>query len=78
MYKVYRDPKGENVNLGINTSDQQQRSTFQCNEDTYKLQIQKLNGEVAVLRKRVIIVATVQYKIFGDKKLVNYSNSPQG
>ena len=56
MYKVYRDPEGKNVNLGISTGDQQQRSTFQCSEETYKLQIQKLNGEVATLRKRVITV----------------------
>ena len=58
MYKVYHDPEGKNVNLGVSTGDQQQRSTFQCNEETYKLQIQKLNGEVAMLRKRVITVAS--------------------
>ena len=62
MYKVYRDPEGKTVQLGITTTDQPQqqqqqqpRNTFQYSEDTYKLQIQKLNGEVAMLRKRVIV-----------------------
>ena len=59
MYKVYRDPKGKNVQLGITTTDQQQqqqqqpRTSFHYSEDVYKSQIQKLNGEVAMLRKRV-------------------------
>ena len=59
MYKVYRDPEGKNVQLGITTTDQPQqqqqqpRMSFQCSEEVYKSQIQKLNGEVAMLRKRV-------------------------
>jgi len=55
MYKVYCDPEGKSVQIGITSSDQQPRNTFQCSEETYKLQIQKLNEEVAMLRKRVII-----------------------
>ena len=53
MYKVYRDPEGKSVEIGFSTTDHR-RSTFQCGEDVYKLQIQKLNEEVIMLRKRVI------------------------
>lgn len=55
MYKVYRDPEGKTVQIVISTNDQQRRSTFQYNEDVYKSQIQKLNEEVAMLRKKVIM-----------------------
>ena len=45
MYKVYRDPEGKSeVSSYTNHS-------FQCNEDMYKEQIQKLNKEVVDLRK---------------------------
>ena len=62
MYKVYRDPKGKTVQIGVTTTDQPQqppRMTFQCSEEIYKSQIQKLNGEVAMLRKRV------NYQVYG-------------
>ena len=60
MYKVYRDPEGETVQINVTSTDHQPqaqpqpRVSFQYSEDVYRLQIQKLNGEISTLRQRVI------------------------
>ena len=48
MYKVYRDPEGKSV-----TTTQQATYTFQCSEDTYKEQIEKLREENIFLKNKV-------------------------
>ena len=53
MYAVYRNPEGKNVKTEIATSDQQPKSGSQCSEEVYKSQIEKLNGEIAMLKKKV-------------------------
>ena len=61
MYKVYRDPEGKTVEINVTTTTDHQaqaqpqpRASFQYSEDVYRLQIQKLNGEISILRQRVI------------------------
>ena len=60
MYKVYRDPEGKTVQINVTSTDHQRqpqpqpRASFQYSEDVYRLQIQKLNGEISTLRQRVI------------------------
>ena len=55
MYKVYHDPEGNSIEIKITTSDQHKEhiNSFQVSEEVYKSHIQKLNGEVAMLRKKV-------------------------
>ena len=55
MYKVYRDPEGNSVEIRIVSTDQHQqpKNSFQYSEEIYKSQIQKLNGEVVMLQKKV-------------------------
>ena len=55
MYEAYNDPEGKNIEIEITISDQQPRSTFQCSEEVYKSHIQKLNEEIAILKKKVTI-----------------------
>ena len=49
MYKVYRDPEGKNVM----PTQQSANFTFQCSEDKYKEQIEKLREENVILKKKV-------------------------
>ena len=51
MYKVYHDPEGKSVMA----SQQNMTSTytFQCSEETYKEQIEKLRKENAYLKNKV-------------------------
>ena len=53
MYKVYRDPEGKSV-----MTTQQGRTTdfpFQCSEESYKEQIEKLKKENIYLKNKVRI-----------------------
>ena len=49
MYKVYRDPEGETAL----PTRQSTMFTFQCSEDKYKEQIEKLKEEIVYLKKKV-------------------------
>ena len=56
MYKVYRDPEGNSVEIGMTIPDQQTRNSFQFDEEVYKSHIQKLNREVTMLQKKVCTI----------------------
>lgn len=51
MYKVYRDPEGKSV---MQTQQNMTTNyTFQCSEETYKEQIEKLREENIYLKNKV-------------------------
>ena len=56
MYKVYRDPEGKSV-----MATQQNNYTFQCSEETYKEQIEKLRKENIYLKNKVSICSLSKY-----------------
>ena len=56
MYKVYRDPEGKSV-----MPTQQTTYTFQCSEETYKEQIEKLREENIHLKNKVSVAQTRSY-----------------
>ena len=51
MYKVYCDPEGKSVML---TQPTVNFTTYQCSEETYKEQIEKLREENTYLKNKVI------------------------
>ena len=50
MYKVYRDPEGKSVMPPQTTVN---FTTYQCSEETYREQIEKLREENTYLKNKV-------------------------